>query len=53
VLLLPPGAFYQAHYLQKGKLAEPNLPWEFGRHHWHHSWGSAAQKASIEKRQRR
>lgn len=52
VLLLPPGAFYEAHYLEKRRLSEPNKPYEFARHHWHHSWGSDAQKRSIEKRQR-
>lgn len=52
VLVLPPGAFYAAHYLQKGKLSEPNQPYEFARHHWKHSWGSEAQRRSIESRQR-
>lgn len=52
VLVLPPGAFYDAHYLQKAKLKEPAQPYSFLRHHWHHSWGTDAQRASIEKRQR-
>lgn len=55
VLVLPPGAFYPYSYLQKNKrdetTAEAN-PWAFCVHHWHHSWGSDAQKASIAKRQR-
>lgn len=53
VLLLPPGAFYPAHYLQKRKLeANVTEPWVFARHHWHHSWGTETQKASIARRQR-
>lgn len=52
VLVLPPGAFYEAHYLEKRKLGDKPKPYEFARHHWHHSWGSATQKASIEGRQR-
>lgn len=55
VLLLPPGAFYPYSYLQKSQreltTAEAN-PWAFGVHHWHHSWGTDEQKASIEARQR-
>jgi hypothetical protein len=55
VLVLPPGAFYPYSYLQKHKRAEvtpESQPWVFAVHHWHHSWGSEAQKRSIEKRQR-
>ena len=55
VLCLPPGAFYPFHYLQKSKGAETNddpPPWAFVAHQWHHSWGSDAQRKSIEKRQR-
>lgn len=52
VLLLPPGAFYEAHYLEKRKLTDPSKPYEFARHHWHHSWGSPDQRRSIERRQR-
>lgn len=52
VLVLPPGAFYKAHYLDKGKLGDEPRPYEFLRHHWHHSWGTEAQKQSIAKRQR-
>lgn len=52
VLLLPPGAFYPHHYLEKSKANDPVGPWVFCRHMWAHSWGTPAQKASIEKRQR-
>ena len=55
VIILPPGAFYPYHYLDKGKRAEvtpQSRPFAWCAHHWHHSWGSDAQKASIEKRQR-
>lgn len=53
VLLLPPGAFYPAHYLEKNKLGtNRSKPWVFCEHKWHHSWGSDAQKAGIEKAQR-
>jgi len=52
VLLLSPGAFYEVHYLEKKRLTEPHPPYAFARHHWHHSWGTPQQKASIEKRQR-
>lgn len=52
VLVLPPGAFYPFHYLQKAKAADPHPPWAFVAHHWHHSWGTPEQRASIDKRQR-
>lgn len=55
VLLLPPGAFAPYHYLEKSqrKNATPEtMPWAFCAHHWHHSWGSPTQKASIAKNQR-
>ena len=55
VLCLPPGAFYPFHYLEKGKGTATNdnpPPYAFVAHQWHHSWGSDAQKRSIEKRQR-
>lgn len=55
VLVLPPGSFYPYSYLQKSRreltTAEAN-PWAFGVHHWHHSWGTDEQKASILERQR-
>lgn len=47
VLILPPGAFYAAHYHQKAKLGDAPKPYEFARHHWHHSWGSDTDKARI------
>lgn len=55
VILFPPGAFYPFHYLEKSKSAGVNAdppPYAFVAHQWHHSWGSASQKASIERRQR-
>ena len=52
VTLLPPGAFYKAHYLQKRDLSDAPKPYEFLRHHWHHSWGSEESKQSIVERQR-
>jgi hypothetical protein len=52
VLLLPPGAFYPAHYLAKHALTDKPGPWVFGRHHWHHSWGTDVQRRSIAERQR-
>ena len=53
ITLLPPGAFYEAHYLQKHRLTEPVKPYEFVRHHWAHSWGTPAERRSIERNQRR
>lgn len=53
VLVLPPGAFFPHHYLEKAKAGTRTTnPWVFVEHKWHHSWGSDAQKASIDKRQR-
>ncbi len=55
VLLLPPGAFYPYSYLQKNKRAEvtkETQPWAYAVHHWAHSWGTDAQKRSIDSRQR-
>lgn len=55
VLLLPPGAFAPYHYLEKSKRAsitENPPPFAFCAHHWHHSWGTAESKRSIERRQR-
>lgn len=51
VLLLPPGAFYPHHYLRKIDAGKNIGPWVFCEHKWHHSWGTAAQKKSIEGRQ--
>ncbi len=53
VLVLPPGAFFPHHYLQKSGAKADTGPWVFARHHWHGSWLTAAQKRSIERRQRR
>ena len=55
IVLLPPGAFYPYHYLEKRKRAEvtpETCPWAFVVHHWHHSWGSDADRRSIERNQR-
>lgn len=53
VLLLPPGAFYPAHYLEKAKLGTNGAkPWVFLEHKWHHSWGTDAQRAQIARAQR-
>lgn len=52
VLVLPPGAFYPHHYLQKNASSENDGPWVFCRHMWHGSWLNDKQRASIDKRQR-
>lgn len=52
VLILPPGALYPHHYLQKSAAGKNIGPWVFVEHMWHHSWGSDEQRKSIEKRQR-
>lgn len=55
VLLLPPGAFYPWHYLQKGTATDHSPerdPWCFGPHAWAHSWGTPQARRSIERRQR-
>jgi hypothetical protein len=52
VLVLPPGAFYPFHYLDKqGKLDDAG-PWAFCAHRFHGSWLDENQRASIEKRKR-
>jgi hypothetical protein len=53
VLVLPPGAFYPHHYLQKNQTAAGEGPWVFARHHWAGSWLSPEHRRSIERRQRR
>lgn len=53
VLLLPPGAFYPWHYLEKHKANSERPPFAFLAHHWHGSWLSPEHKRSIERRQRR
>jgi hypothetical protein len=55
VLVLPPGALYPYHYLAKAErvnVSAESTPWAFCAHHWHHSWGTDAQRKGIEKRQR-
>lgn len=53
VLVLPPGAFYPHHYLEKAAAgARTANPWVFVEHHWHHSWGNDRQRQSIAQRQR-
>jgi hypothetical protein len=51
VVLLPPGAFYPHHYLEKNVDAGAG-PWVFARHHWHGSWLTPAQRRSIERRRK-
>lgn len=53
VLVLPPGAFYPHHYLQKNATTKNAGPWVVCRHHWHGSWLSKDHRRSIERRQRR
>ena len=56
ITLLPPGAFYPYHYLQKHRRSEVTreaCPWSFCVHHWAHSWGSDADRRSIERNQLR
>lgn len=52
VLVLPPGAFFPYHYLQKNHPDTNDGPWVFARHHWHGSWLSDPARKSIERRQR-
>lgn len=55
VLLLPPGAFYPMHYLDRDTrelVQAERPPWSPLMHHYHHSWGSEAQKAAITAKQR-
>lgn len=52
VLVLPPGAFYPHHYLEKNQAGKKVGPWTFCEHMWQHSWGTAEQKARILKAQR-
>lgn len=53
VLVLPPGAFYPFHYLQKEHADDPVGPWTFLRHRWAGSWLNVEQRRSITKNQRR
>jgi hypothetical protein len=52
VILLPPGAFYPHHYMQKHLAGQRTGPWIIEEHMWHHSWGDEQSKKSIEERQR-
>ena len=52
VLVLPPGAFYPWHYLEKSKASKGRPPFCFVAHHWRGSWLSDEHRRSIEKRQR-
>jgi hypothetical protein len=55
VLLLPPGAFYPMHYLDRQSrqlVVAERPPWAYCVHHYLHSWGSDRQKAAITARQR-
>lgn len=52
VLVLPPGAFYPHHYLQKRDPKANGGPWVFARHHWHGSWLTSEQRRSQERRQK-
>jgi hypothetical protein len=53
VLLLPPGAFFPWHYLEKHKAKGSRPPFAFLAHHWHGSWLSPEHRRSIDQRQRR
>jgi mannosyltransferase OCH1-like enzyme len=52
VLVLPPGAFYEVHYLEKSKLDAAAKPYEFARHMWHGSWLTPSQRAKVDRNQR-
>lgn len=52
VLVLPPGAFYPHHYLQKTETKAGDGPWVFCRHMWAGSWLNERQKQSITNNQR-
>lgn len=51
MLVLPPGAFYPYHYLQKRTPDVNDGPWVFARHHWAGSWLTPAQRAANDSRQ--
>lgn len=56
VLLLPPGAFAPAHYLDRESqqmVAAERPPWAWGMHHYEGSWLSPQNRRNIESRQRR
>jgi hypothetical protein len=48
VVLLPPGAFYDVHYLEQRRMDEPRKPWEFCRHLYHGSWLTDEQRERNE-----
>ena len=53
--VLPPGAFYPYHYLEKARAKEnfrQTSPWSYCVHHWHGSWLTDEQRASQQNRQR-
>lgn len=55
VLLLPPAAFYPAHYLERARLpkvlSDPS-PATFLVHLYEHSWGTREEKARLRSKQR-
>lgn len=53
VLVLPPGAFYPWHYLQKNRANKERPPYAFCAHAWHGSWLTPEHRRSIDQRQRR
>lgn len=56
VLLLPPGAFAPAHYLDRDSqemIAADRPPWAFGMHHYSGSWLTDRNRRNIEAKQRR
>jgi hypothetical protein len=55
VTVLPPGAFYPYHYLEKARAQEnfrQTSPWSYCVHHWHGSWLTDKQRKSQRERQR-
>lgn len=52
MVLLPPGAFYPHHYLEKHQAGRQTGPWTVEEHMWSHSWGDEKSKQSIAQRQR-
>jgi len=50
VLVLPPGAFYPFHYLDKQGRLDETGPWAFAAHRFHGSWLNDTQRASIKAR---
>lgn len=56
VTVLPPGAFYPYHYLEKARAREnfrETSPWAYCVHHWHGSWLTPSEHADHMARQRR